>query len=202
MKTNLLTTLIFGAAILFSSCSSNEKTEDKEKDQMQKLDLKNFDYIGKITFNQQTDEIVNILPQDKTVIGDTEDGFAYEFSHDNIKHTITVLTYGSLFFSDLNIEIDFSENLSAIEKTFAYLSKLLENRFESPSSQAASSTQETLTWLEPILDDARFLYVTLTKHEQLITINLNAADNQDYGGKEGEWVQRGPDGDWVFVPNE
>ena len=204
MKTQLFTALVFGMAIVFSSCSSNEKTEDQKEVQMQELDLKNFDYIGKITFNQQTDEIVNLLPQDKTVVGDTEDGLAFAFSHDKIMHTVTILTYGALFFSDLNIEIDFSENRKAIEKSFSHINKSLEKRFKSPTSRAASSTQETTTWQEISKGEQRHLSIPLTKYKNLITIDLKASDsqNQDFSSSEGEWVQRGPTGDWVFVPNE
>jgi len=202
MKTGLLSTLLIILSMLTYSCASNSNEKSDNDENEQNIDFAQFDYIGALHFAITRDEITQLLPHDKKLVGDKEEGFAYDFVQEEIEHHMVVLTYGAESFTDLTIELDFSKHATAIEKAFMYINKHLENRFEAPVSHAASSNQETITWIDNNLSDNQVLTITLTKYDKLITVNYHAInnDNEDYGGAEGEWVQRGPNGEWIFVP--
>lgn len=203
MKTGYIQALIFGLGFLLFSCSSNNKEGSDQQEDLQEIDFMHFDYIAELHPSMKAEAIVKLLPADKKLIGDKEEGFAYDFTTDKINHSLVVLTYGEASFSDLTIELDFTSRIQDIERSFMYVTKILENRFHTAVTHAASSNQETITWSEKISDENKVLTITLTKYDKLITVNFNVVnnDNEDYGGADGEWVQRGPDGEWIFVPN-
>lgn len=201
MKTTLLFSFIL--SIFLFSCDSKKTTSEEAQANTLEIDLGSFDYIGKINFSISRQEIINMLPKDKKLVGDKEEGFAYDFTINDITHSLVVLNYGLTYFSDLNIELDFSKKTDDIEKAYMYINKALENRYENPITHETSSKQETITWKEETMDEDDNYMVILTKFEKQLTIQFLAQPNQEYDshGTEGEWIQRGPNGDWVFMPN-
>ena len=190
MKTPLFLTFIL--CLFLFSCDSKKTTSEEAQAHTTEIDLGSFDYIGKLNFSMSRLEIINLLPKDKKLVGDKEEGFAYDFTANDVTHSLVVLNYGLPNFSDLNIELNFSKKTDGIEKAYMYINKALENRYKKPATHEASSKQETITWIEETTDENVVLLVTLTKFEEQITIYFHSQNNQneDYGGVDGEWVQR------------
>jgi hypothetical protein len=195
MKALFLATIIF----LFFSC--NEDNVHSEQP-VSKIELSQFDYLEKLFFTSTSKDLEKLLPANKTLIGNNEDGLAYDFGENGIKQSTSFMFYGNNFFSDANISIEFTDNLDSLDHVFIYISKLLENKNGKPNFYDKTDADETITWIEENVDGN--LYITkLTKYDTMISVNLNLEEaDSDYGSDvNGEWVQRGENGEWVFVPN-
>lgn len=179
------------------SCeSSTEKNAETEA-----FNLSQFDYIAHLYFLKTWKECEQLLPNPKTLVVDNEDGFGYNFGLDNIKQNATFLFYGADFFSEAIVEIDFSENTEQLESSYLYITKLIENQRGKAALHENTANQETNSWFEETTDGELFV-LTLTKYDHLIAFNLRSEEIEYGGGDEGgEWVQRGEDGEWIFVPD-
>jgi hypothetical protein len=176
--------------------------ENKSAVNSDEFDYSQFDYLEHTYFLKTWLECQQQLPDPKKLVVESEDGFTYEFGTNNISQNATFLFYGADFFSEANIEIDFSKNAEKLESTFMYITKLIENHRGKAALHDVLSNQETITWFEETMDGVLYV-LSLTKYDQLIVFSLRAQE-MEYGADDegGEWVQRGPDGEWVWVPNE
>lgn len=86
-----------------------------------------------------------------------------------------------------------------------YLNKILENKYGKPADYNKSKLEETITWFEEINDDPFNHRISLSRFQQTIAVSYLTIPRheEDFKADEenGEWVQRGENGEWIFVPN-
>jgi hypothetical protein len=195
MKKHAFIGLILTVLITTISCESKNNVDSD------KFDFSQFDYIEHTYFLKTWSECQQQLPDSKKLVVESEDGFSYEFGTNNITQNATFLFYGADFFSEAIIEIDFSKNAEKLEESFIYITKLIENQRGKAALHDVLTNQETITWFEETMDGELYV-LSLTKYDQLIVFSLKIEEIEYGDGDEGgEWVQRGPDGEWVFVPD-
>jgi hypothetical protein len=201
MKKHIYFTRAFslGLLLLVVSCSDIvPDTVTKSKD----VDLSQFDYLDNLFYERSRENITKVLPLEKILVADSEDGLLYTFGHQGVKHTATFLFYGHDWFMDGDISIEFSGNLDGIDLAFNYITKIFEKNFGKADFNERTDVDATITWIEE--DMHGNIYIRkLSKYDEMIAANFRIEESdEDYGdgGTEGEWVQRGENGDWVFVP--
>lgn len=191
---------LYAIVVLFMTAVSCQGSAEKNTDSKE-FDFSQFDYIEYLYFLKTWKECEQLLPNPKTLVVDNEDGFGYEFSKQNIKQNATFLFYGADFFTEAIVEIDFTQNPEQLEKSFMYITKLLENQRGKAALHDVLTNQETISWFEETTAGELFV-LTLTKYDHIIVLNLRSEEIEYGGGDEGgEWVQRGEDGEWVFIPD-
>lgn len=194
MKTNISTFLsIYVSLAMLLSCNQNTEKEA--------FNYAQFDYIANFYFNKSKTECEQSLPNDKTLVDDNGAGFVYEFGSNNLVHRVKITFNGREFFEDALFEIDFSKYPEHLEASFLYISKMLEESRGAAAFHDVTDGEELLVWTEETMED--FLYlIKLSKIGQMISIHFYEQP-VDYGGVDlgGEWVQRGENGEWVFVPD-
>lgn len=187
--------------LLIVSFSCKPKAANETED----FDYKSLDYIKDLRFSLTNNEVLNLLPKDKKMFSESEDGFLYTFKRDNIEHQITTLFYGEEFFSTLIATLVFSEDKSQLDAVFMYLNKMLENKYKAPVTHDKNDLEESITWLEETKEQDINYTIKLAKFENTISVSYlliqKHAEDFETEDENGEWVQRGENGDWIFVPN-
>lgn len=184
-------------------CGCNSENRSETSDIVDEtIDLTQFDYLANLFYDRGIENLNRILPSNKTLVAQTEEGLLYTFDSKGVKHTATFLFYGFEWFLDGTVSIEFSGNTEVIERVFIYITKLFEIHLGKADFDDITDTDQTITWIEEDMEEN--LYIRkLTKYDKLISVNFILEEsNEDYGfdGSDGEWVQRGEDGEWVYVP--
>ncbi len=169
-----------------------------------KLDYEQFEYIKKIDPGLNFDAVLELIPENAKVIGNSEIGFSYSWEHDFTKHELSCFFYGNENFSELILVLDFSKKPEFADFAMNFVNKALENKFGKPQSYQSQDTDVLLEW--SFTGDLGHYIISLNQQKESNIIQIShikqADDNVDNEeNKSGEWVQRGPDGDWVWVPN-
>jgi hypothetical protein len=179
--------------------------QNKAENVAENFDYKSLDYLKDFRFLLTSNDILNLLPNDKKMFSESEDGFLYTFKRDNIEHQVTALFYGDEHFNTLIATLVFSDNKNQQDAIFNHLKKMLGDKYQEPVTHDKNDLEESITWLEiTMYDDVNFT-IQLSKFENTITLNFQTPQKhpEDFETEDenGEWVQRGENGDWIFVPN-
>ena len=195
---NKLFFLLF-TSIMILGCESKEKKSNNA------IEYKSIDYINSLTFSLSSDEVLQLLPENKKMVTNSEDGFLYEFENEGINHQITALFYGEKYFNTLIATLIFSKENSNQILVFDYLKKMLANKKGKAFSHDKTELEETLTWIEQARDQSLNYEIRLSNFENTISVSFLTSRSNEEDFEEnhanGEWVQSGENGDWTFVPN-
>lgn len=194
MKTTIIRYLpIFVCLAMLLSCNQNTEKEA--------FNYAQFDYIANFYFLKSKAECDQLLPNDKTLVDDNGAGFVYKFGSNNLVHRIKIMFNGREFFEDALFEIDFSKYPEHLEASFLYISKILEESRGVAAFHDVTDGEEFLVWTEETMEDFMYL-IKLSKIGLKISLHFYEQP-VDYGGADlgGEWIQRGENGEWVFVPD-
>jgi hypothetical protein len=166
--------------MLFSCSGTPHQNKEAE------FDYSQFDYLKRLYFNKTWKECEGLLPNPKKLVADKDEGFGYDFGTQNVNHNATFLFYGANFFSEAIIEIDFLKNIEPIERSFMYITKLLENEHGKASFHNQYTDYETITWNKETTDNKLFV-ISLTKKENLISINYSLQPNSELEKMENQF---------------
>ena len=199
MKMNLRISTILALVVLLASCSNQGKNDAKNTE----IDFGQFDYIDGIDVRMTFNEVMGLLPSDKKTVSDSDIGMVYSWVRGKVSHELSAFFYGYDYYSELRVELDFSEDVENAEPTMFYLHKILENKYGAPYNYINSDEEEFVQWKEVRMDGENIITLHFERTNNLIKLESNVLDTEDLGfenGTEGEWVQRGPDGEWVWMP--
>ncbi len=197
MKKLVLFVSIF--CICMMSCKKNNQPEQVE------ADLASFAYLKNLRFLLTKNQIEQVLPKEIKIISDNEDGVLYELEKNDIKHQITALFYGNEFFDMLMLELDFTKNKTQQALVFEYLLKELTQKNKAPFSTENNENGQFISWIDGSMQEAIHYKITLSKQDNIVGLNyvieIKDESNFEHDDFGGEWIQRGEDGEWIFVPD-
>jgi hypothetical protein len=192
---------IMALVVLLASCSSQGKRDVENAE----FDFGQFDYIDGIDVRMTFNDVLSLLPSDKKMVSDADIGMVYSWVRGKVSHELSVFFYGYDYYTELRVELDFSEDVENAEPTMWFLHKKLENKYGAPYNYINSEEDELVQWKEVRMDGENIITLFFDRTNNLIKFESNILDTEDLGfenGTEGEWVQRGPDGEWVWMPND
>jgi hypothetical protein len=210
-------------AITLNSCgeADEKKTSDSIENQEQQetvvSDFSSLVYLSVIGTNQTSRDLTNYLPESAKIVSETEDAIVYSMNQDGIEHKMTFLFYGESTFSEAIIELRMEGGTKGHDKGFDHIREMLSGRHGKPSELKAEQPNKMVEWTVEKKDVTEYYtvtqgaYLTYTmmpffhgdanyeaEHEAHF---LEWLDDHDSTDEDGEWVQVGPDGRWVFYPN-
>lgn len=196
------------ASILFSCNNSLKKESEIDLDS----DIHTFfeDIVDK---NFTRDELLKLLPNDNKAVTINKEMAVYEIRRDDVYIYAMFYFYGNEFCQevDISFEVKNDDELKA-SRYYIILSKSLENKLGKPFDAYADDVTENISWEVEMMDAVNL--ITLSKNQyQMLHYNSSYLLFEDivpdadsffdyYEDEEnGEWVQVGEDGEWVFVTN-
>lgn len=217
-KTNLLTILII---FLMASCSSETKPSENQTESVKEnaeisviddfdvgdfeieTDI-NFSFIKYLQLGITYDESKEYLDKhiDSSTLKKTQQGLEYNWEDEmGVEHNLSLGSYDDYILGFLTYRIDFpSEETKLL--TWGYYADLQRNLLETygePTTMEESERSGKTIW------DNEEVVVMLSNSDDNInlTIDYNFPSDSEFEKDEenGEWVQVGEDGRWVFVPN-
>lgn len=205
-KQILILTLV---SLLFANCDNDKETlssdlqEDEfSLDQMDSQEIDafkaHFKYMVSLELGWSRDRVTSELPDKYTVFVDDENYLSFEYKAELFS---IIATFG--FDEELNntdytvsVEVEKEELMSLL---FEYIKEKITQHWLSEIS--TSSIEEYYANWEINKDGTNFI-VHLSVNENHLNLNALVNDTVFRDEKEdGEWVQVGEDGRWIFVPN-
>lgn len=217
MKKNVWFLAVLFAFGLQSCGDKNDKNSTSEVAASPEDDrLSSLIYIPLISYGQSRKDISAYVPDIAKVTIDSEDALTYSFTSDDIKHTVTYLFYGGEIYTEAIVELEFPEASNRIDAAFEFLKKMLEPIYGAPSDYTPKQPNKMVEWTQESV--GLTAYYTVSQGSKVLTFTMipffQDDDNnemehfhnegawlKDFDSPEGEWVQVGPDGRWVFYPN-
>ncbi len=203
MNMNKLISWVFLPLILSIAMACNSNSEQSEA--AKEFELSQFDYLASVGVAMSFDAVLNLLPNDKKTLSDSDIGFVYTWERDSVKHELSAFFYGYETLSELRAIYDFTKNPEFTEQTMMYLHKIQENKYGAPVNYSDNAQEELVQWKETRMEGEYVISLYYEKTKDMITFECAILDKEDLdfqNGTEGEWVQRGPDGEWVWMPYE
>lgn len=220
---NKINLFLIALALLLISCNNEspneenstletEQTEDN-KTEISDVDISDFEYSTDANFffleylklGITLDECKMYVGQylDDTNLEETEDGLRNKWSNEpNIDHQLSLGTYMGSTLEHLAYRIDFATEESLLlqndyfDKVLAQLKKTYgKYTSESPEGENVAKIWETEN--EGIILD-RSLNAIILQINYAYPPDTEAFDEEE----NGEWIQVGEDGRWVFIPKE
>lgn len=192
-------TFLLTVFLLFS-CSQNTDSEQKATSD---FNPDAFSWIRQLNFTTTYLELQKILPEKKEIILDTEDAVEYAFEISEIPAAVKALYYGEQFFNMLRLDFDFSNKLDKQLEMYQYFAGLLRDKYGEAIFDDQINGEDALVFEEITMDDVLLQDITLQMFGNNIVITYTSSQNPDpvfENGTEGEWIQRGEDGEWVWMP--
>lgn len=193
---------LFSLACLFVglvSCNNDAQSEDNSGS----FTPQDFSYITEYNFNTTKSQFLSLIPSGIKPLKNTEDHVEFEFERNNIIHTIHALNYGEEFFYMVSIRINFNGNENLAEDVFNHVNAALEKRFGRPVSAIDLQDGKTLIYKDKTTDNTLINMVNVSFNGMTLLLDFSSVQDVDTEfdeNEEGDWVQRGTDGTWIWVP--
>lgn len=195
-----LFTVLFG---FLCSCSETKQDAPSEGKFSENFDMEGLTFVAQFSFSTSYAELSSLLPENRLTLLDTEDAIEYSFLVNDIPVTVKALYYGEYFFTSLRIGFDFSDRSVNQKEAFNFLSSLLHEQFGEAIFDDEINGEDALVFEEITMDADLIRDVTLQVQGNYLVVTYSSQQNPDVNyenGTEGEWIQRGEDGEWVWMP--
>ena len=194
-----VTVVLFPVFLLFS-CTQNT---DSDNTATSNLNLDAFAWIRQLNFTTTYQDLQKVLPENKEVLLNSDEAVEYAFQISEIPITVKALYYGEQFFTMLRLDFDFSSFSDKQIEAYQYFGNLLREKYGEAIFDDQINGEDALVFEEITMDDVLLQDITLQMFGNNIVITYTSRQNPDpvfENGTEGEWVQRGEDGEWVWMP--
>ncbi len=205
-KRNLIITGTLAIAILAISCNSGSSGKADEA-QTYAINFKEVDFIFTLHPGISTTEVHLMLPSDMVLYEQDEMFHKYKKSTKDYQMDISVGFYGSVYFNDLLLVLDFKDKTEIAKEYFVFLHDNFTDIHESIESDQIN---EYYVWHDEI-NDAN---ISLFKEDNQVFLTIESAEvyydyetyEDDYyddsvfefeDEEDGEWIQVGEDGRWA-----
>ncbi|MCC5923144.1 MAG: hypothetical protein JJT77_05110 [Crocinitomicaceae bacterium] len=162
--------------------------------------ISHFDYVGDLEIGWSRDEVQSAIPDNYKLFVNDENYLSFQYQEDLFE---VVVSFG--FFEEkqnsnysLSIELDKEKELLLTE-----LSEHIEEKISLywlKYLYTSTTDNNYSNWL--IKRDAENIVIHLSTYENHLNVNASSSETGflDQEEDDGEWVQVGEDGRWVFVP--